>query len=149
MDRDPGLARRVVQTWSARRGIHAEANPLTGRILVDYDQRLIHLEDLVAEVAHLQLPPLPGEDDPVHPLDSAPLVRARLAALRRCWGSGSSLCSAWFRLLPRAMPRLPRQPRSSMCSRPFRQYALACAGRSEKGRGCAVAQREHRRAGRR
>jgi magnesium-transporting ATPase (P-type) len=50
-------------------------------VLVDYDKELIHLEDLLAEVAHLELPLLPEQDEPIHPLDPRPLVRSATCAI--------------------------------------------------------------------
>lgn len=81
MDRDPNMARRLVQRLVTTHGVHAEANPLTGRLQVDYDKRLIHLEDLIAEVAQLELPIMPGQDEPIHPLDPRPLVRSATRAV--------------------------------------------------------------------
>jgi magnesium-transporting ATPase (P-type) len=88
MERDPGLAPKLVQHLEGVLGVHAEVNPLTGRVTVSYDERLIHLEDLLAEVAHLQLPVLPGEDEPAHPLDPRPLVRGTTRAVGALLGLG-------------------------------------------------------------
>jgi len=77
LDRDPGLGERVIQQLEKTApGVHALTNPLTGRVTIDYDERLVRLEDLLAEVAHLSLPVLPGEDEPAHPLDPRPLVQS-------------------------------------------------------------------------
>jgi calcium-translocating P-type ATPase len=40
---------------------------------VQYDERRVFFEELIAGVAHLELPGLPGEDTPLHPLDPLPL----------------------------------------------------------------------------
>jgi magnesium-transporting ATPase (P-type) len=88
LSRDPALAQRVVQRLESSPGTHALANPLTGRITVDYDEKLIHLEDLLAEVAHLELPLLPGEDEPAHPLDPRPLVRSATRVIGSILGLG-------------------------------------------------------------
>jgi calcium-translocating P-type ATPase len=37
---------------------------------------LTDLQDVIADVAELELPPLPGEDRPMHPLDREPLLRS-------------------------------------------------------------------------
>jgi magnesium-transporting ATPase (P-type) len=73
LDRDPDLARRVVQHLQSLHGIRALAKPLTSHVLVQYDERRVFLEELLASVAHLDLPGLPGEDRPLHPLDPIPL----------------------------------------------------------------------------
>jgi hypothetical protein len=39
LDRDPELARRVVERLESRPGVRARSNPLTGRVLVEYDER--------------------------------------------------------------------------------------------------------------
>ena len=45
-------------------------------MLVEYDEHLTDLQDLLSEVADLELPDLPGEDRPTHPLDPGPLVQS-------------------------------------------------------------------------
>jgi cation transport ATPase len=75
LDRDPQLAQRVVNRLeSLFKGVHAQASPLTGRVTVEYDETRVHLRDLVAQVADVELPDLPGEDRPSHPLDPGPLI---------------------------------------------------------------------------
>jgi magnesium-transporting ATPase (P-type) len=77
LDRSPSLAHRVV-THLRRRypGLRALARPLTGHLLVEYDHHRIVLEDILAELTHFELPDLPGEDRPEHPLDPTPLLEA-------------------------------------------------------------------------
>jgi magnesium-transporting ATPase (P-type) len=81
LDRDPNLARRVVQHLQRSHGIRALAKPLTGHVLVQYDEKRVFFEELIASVAHLDLPGLPGEDAPLHPLDPLPLRQAVLRAV--------------------------------------------------------------------
>src|SRR5829696_7924774 len=77
IDRDPQLAREVEQCLEARPEVkRAEASPITGRVLVEFSRRVTDLDDLLNEVAKLELPPRPGEDRPRHPLDPAPLVQS-------------------------------------------------------------------------
>jgi len=77
LDRDPQLARRVEERLEARPEVQrAEASPITGRVLVEFSRRVTDLDDLVNEVAKLQLAPRPGEDRPEHPLDPGPLVQS-------------------------------------------------------------------------
>ena len=81
LDRDPELARRVVARLEGIGGVCARANALTGRVLVEWTSHTLDVEDLLSEVADVELPALPGEDRPTHPLDPAPLAQsaARLA----------------------------------------------------------------------
>ena len=76
LDRDPDLARRVVERLERRPGVHAHANPLTGRVLVEFDAHQEDIRDLLTDVEGVELPDLPGEDNPTHPLDPAPLAQS-------------------------------------------------------------------------
>ena len=82
LDRDPETARRVVERLQRLPSVKAKANALTGRVLVEWDSCYLDLEDLISEVADVELPDVPGEDRPAHPLDPAPLQQsaARLTA---------------------------------------------------------------------
>src|SRR2546421_391875 len=51
-------------------------NPLTGRVLVEFEEHEAELDDLLATITKLELPELPGEDRPTHPLDLGPLVQS-------------------------------------------------------------------------
>ena len=85
LDRDHQLGARVVRELEAIPGVEqALASPLTGRVLVDYREHLVDVEDLLAEVAGLELPRLAGEDRPVHPLDPEPLT---VSAVRTVGGA--------------------------------------------------------------
>ena len=77
LDRDPELARRVEERLEARPEVEgAEASPITGRVLVRFSRRVTDMDDLLNEVAKLELAPRPGEDRPEHPLDPGPLVQS-------------------------------------------------------------------------
>ncbi|MFL5660244.1 MAG: HAD-IC family P-type ATPase, partial [Ktedonobacteraceae bacterium] len=76
LDRDPHLAKRVVERLESQPGVHAGANPLTGRVLVEFEEQRADLNDLIALVADLELPELPGEDRPAYPLDPGPLIQS-------------------------------------------------------------------------
>lgn len=76
MDRDPHLAHRVVNYLQRRPGVKAIANPLTSRVLVEFIQHEVNLEDLISDVANVELPDLPGDDDPAHPLDPGPIIQS-------------------------------------------------------------------------
>jgi calcium-translocating P-type ATPase len=88
LDRDPALARRVVQHLQRSHGIRALAKPLTSHVLVQYDERRVFFEELISSVAHLELPSLPGEDAPLHPLDPLPLRQCVTRALGAVFGLG-------------------------------------------------------------
>ncbi|MHB1423448.1 MAG: cation-translocating P-type ATPase [Gemmataceae bacterium] len=76
LDRDPRVARKVAERLRNLFGVRVRANVLTGRILVEYDAEKVQLDDLLSRVADVELPDLPGEDRPAHPLDSGPLIHA-------------------------------------------------------------------------
>jgi len=76
LDRHPMLAQRVVERLERRGGVRAAANALTGRVLVEFNEHEIELEDLICDIVDLELPALPGEDRPAHPLDSEPLIQS-------------------------------------------------------------------------
>ena len=90
LDRDPQLARRVVERLEQRPGVKATANPLTGRVLVEFAAHVVEAAEVVAEVAHLDqaLCPLPGEDSPQDPLDPQPLYRSAMRTLGATLGLG-------------------------------------------------------------
>ena len=87
LDRDPHLARVIEERLERRPEIaRAEASPITGRVLVDFSRHVGDLDDLLNEVAKLQLAPHPGEDRPEHPLDPGPLVQSAARAIGACLG---------------------------------------------------------------
>src|SRR5919107_1037089 len=61
LDRDPGLARRVVEHLESFPTVRASASQLTGRVLVEFDEHRVQLEDILSAVAGVELPELPGE----------------------------------------------------------------------------------------
>jgi cation-transporting P-type ATPase I len=77
LDRDGDLARRLVGSLRRRPGVsRVSVSRLTGRVLIEFDEHQIDIEDLVAQVAGMELPDLPGDDWPSHPLDPAPLIQS-------------------------------------------------------------------------
>lgn len=88
LDRDPRLAKRVVERLEKRPGVRAHANTLTGRVLVEFEEHETELDDLIAEVADLELPDLPGEDRPAYPLDPGPLVQSAARLVGTALGLG-------------------------------------------------------------
>lgn len=87
LDRDPHLARRLVERLEQWPGVRASASPLTGRVLLEYDEHRADLDELVAVIMGMELPALPSEDRPSHPLDPAPLVQSA----GRVAGAGAGL----------------------------------------------------------
>src|SRR5260221_6794652 len=76
LDRDPHLAKRVVEALERHPGVRASASQLTGRVLVEFTEHEVDLEDLIAEVAGVELPELPDELRPANPLDPGPLLQS-------------------------------------------------------------------------
>ena len=76
LDRDPETARRVVEHLERLPGVKARASVLTGRVLVEWTSHHLDIEDLISEVANVELPDVPGEDRPTHPLDPGPLQQS-------------------------------------------------------------------------
>jgi len=76
LDRDPDLARRVVERLQRRPGVRARASSLTGRVLVEFNAHQEDIRALLSDVADIELPDMPGEDRPSHPLDPAPLIQS-------------------------------------------------------------------------
>jgi cation-transporting ATPase I len=88
LDRDPDLARRVVERLERHSGVRVSASPVTGRVLVEFVHGEVILEDLIADVAELELPELPGENRPTHPLDLGPLVQSATRSVGAALGLG-------------------------------------------------------------
>ena len=88
MSRDPQVARQVVERLESHPGVHATANPLTGRVLVEFTQHEVDLEDLLSDVSSVELPDLPGEDTPTHPLDPGPLIQGTTRLIGSALGIG-------------------------------------------------------------
>jgi cation-transporting ATPase I len=88
LDRDPAVARHVVDRLERHPGVHARANPLTGRVLVEFDDHQTDIRDLLTDVAAVELPDLPGEDTPSHPLAPAPLVQSATRTTGAALGLG-------------------------------------------------------------
>ena len=87
LDRSSRLTGQVLSLMRDR-GVKAWAKPLTGHLLVEYDHYEILLHEIIALVAHLELPELPGEDDPTHPLDPGPLWHNLLRSIGCLIGLG-------------------------------------------------------------
>lgn len=88
MSRDPQVARRVVERLESHAGVHASANPLTGRVLVEFTEHEADLEDLLSDVSSVELPDLPGEDTPTHPLDPGPRIQGTTRLIGSVLGLG-------------------------------------------------------------
>jgi len=88
LDRDPRVAGLVIERLERRPGVRATANPLTGRVLVEWTPDAVALDDLRADVAGLELPDVPGDEPPTDPLDPGPLVQSATRAVGAALGLG-------------------------------------------------------------
>ncbi|MFZ1995847.1 MAG: hypothetical protein WAU75_17175, partial [Solirubrobacteraceae bacterium] len=89
LDRDGDLARRLVGSLRRRPGVsRVSVSRLTGRVLIEFDEHQIDVEDLIAQVAGMELPELPGTDSPSHPLDPAPLIQSAARTTGAALGLG-------------------------------------------------------------
>lgn len=88
ISRDPEIACRVVERLESHPGVHASANLLTGRVLVEFAQHEANLDDILSEIADVELPDLPGEDNPTHPLDPGPLIQGTTRIIGSVLGLG-------------------------------------------------------------
>lgn len=103
LDRDPHLAKRVITHLEQRPGVRAHTNPLTGRVLVEFAEHEADLDDILAEIADMELPDLSGEDRPVYPLDPGPLLQGAMRSL----GSAFGIAFLATRRLTKAEQSLP------------------------------------------
>ncbi len=89
IDRDPQLARKVVQILERRPEVaRAVASATTGRVLVEFSGRVTSIQGLLADISQVELPPEPGEDHPGHPLDPAPVVQSGARVIGSLLGLG-------------------------------------------------------------
>jgi cation-transporting P-type ATPase I len=88
LDRDPRVAGKVLEHLRKFVNVRVRASQLTGRILVEYDANQVDLHELLAKVSDAELPDLPGEDRPAHPLDRAPLFHAAARTIGAALGLG-------------------------------------------------------------
>jgi len=61
---------------------------LTGRLLIEFDEHQLAVEDLVAQLTGMELPDLPEDDCPTHPLDRAALIQSGTRAAGALTGLG-------------------------------------------------------------
>ncbi len=88
INRDPRVAHRIVERLESHPGVHASANPLTGRVLVEFTEHEVDLEDILSDVSSVELPDLPGEDAPAHPLDPGPIIQGSTRIIGSVLGLG-------------------------------------------------------------
>ncbi|MBA3387695.1 MAG: HAD family hydrolase, partial [Chthoniobacterales bacterium] len=86
LDRDPDLARRVVERLQSRPDVRASASALTGRVLVEWNRHKIELEELLDDISSLALPSLPHEQTPAHPLEPEPLRQSAAGTISAAVG---------------------------------------------------------------
>lgn len=100
LDRNPHLAQHVVNRLQQFPGVRALANPLTGRVLVEFSEHETQLDDLIAEVANIEMPATPEEDHPMDPLDPAPFIQSLTRTIGAALGLGL--------LMAQQLPGVPR-----------------------------------------
>lgn len=89
IDRDPVLARRVVSALEGRPEVRrAVASATTGRVLVEFSERVTSIQDLLSDLSTVELPETPGEDRPSHPLDPAPIIQSGARVIGSALGLG-------------------------------------------------------------
>ena len=88
LERDPHLAKRVLERLQSHPGVHARVNAMIGRILVEFTEHEVDLADLITDVADLELPNLAGEDRPAYPLDPRPLIQSAFRTIGATLGFG-------------------------------------------------------------
>jgi len=89
LDCDPRVAHQAVERLSKLKGVsRVTASQLTGRVLVEFSERQIDIEAIVSQLTKLDLPELPGEDAPSHPLDPVPVIQSSARAIGSALGLG-------------------------------------------------------------
>ena len=88
LDRDPHVAKRVLEHLQWYPEVRASVNRLTGRVLVEFTEHEVDLEDLISKITDLELPDLPDEDRPAYPLDPGPLVQSAFRTFGSALGLG-------------------------------------------------------------
>ena len=82
LDRDPGLARRLVERLSRRpEVVRVSPSPLTGRVLVELKGSAETLQKILDEIADLELPAQDDEEVPAHPLDASAIIEGGATAI--------------------------------------------------------------------
>ncbi|MDX6687737.1 MAG: cation-transporting P-type ATPase, partial [Baekduia sp.] len=77
IERDPNLLRKVLERLERRPEVRrVSGSVVTGRVLVEFSDRVIDLQELLEDLGVVEAPDTPGEDLPEHPLDPAPLIQS-------------------------------------------------------------------------
>ncbi|MEA2306993.1 MAG: cation-transporting P-type ATPase [Solirubrobacteraceae bacterium] len=82
LDGDPEVARRLVERIGGRPGVRRVIpSPLTGRVLIEFDEVVRHLQGILDDIAEIEPAADDGGEIPAHPLDPAPIIEgaARVA----------------------------------------------------------------------
>lgn len=88
LDRDPHVAKRVVEHLRRYPGVHSSVSRLTGRVLVEFTEHEVDLENLISEISDLELPDVEEEDRPAYPLDPGPLIQSASRTIGASAGLG-------------------------------------------------------------
>ena len=103
LDRDPELARRLVERLSRRPGVlRVSPSPLTGRVLVELTGGARGIQQILDDIADLELPAADDEELPAHPLDPSGIIEGGAKTI----GAGLGLAL----LLGRRMAGSPAPP---------------------------------------
>ncbi|HEY3947283.1 MAG TPA: HAD-IC family P-type ATPase [Solirubrobacteraceae bacterium] len=103
LDRDPELARRLVERLSRRPGVlRVSPSPLTGRVLVELTGGARAIQQILDDIADLELPAADDEELPAHPLDPSGIIEGGAKTI----GAGLGLAL----LLGRRMAGSPAPP---------------------------------------
>ena len=103
LDRDPELARRLVERLSRRPGVlRVSPSPLTGRVLVELTGGARAIQQILDDIADLELPAADDEEFPAHPLDPSGIIERGAKTI----GAGLGLAL----LLGRRMAGSPAPP---------------------------------------
>jgi cation-transporting ATPase I len=77
LDRDPDLARRLIERLGRKPGVtRVSPSPLTGRVLVEAVAGEHLLQEVLDEIADLELPADGEQEIPAHPLDPGPIIES-------------------------------------------------------------------------
>lgn len=75
LDRDPDLARRLVERLRRRREVlRVSPSPLTGRVLIELAQSTGSIQEILEEISDLEVPADGEHEIPAHPLDRSPII---------------------------------------------------------------------------
>ena len=82
LDRDPSLSSRLVKRLSRRPEVlRVSPSPLTGRVLIELTGSTERLQEILDEIADVELPATDDEEIPAHPLDASAIIEAAATSI--------------------------------------------------------------------